>query len=160
DSGDSAGRKRCTTDRSSDARPNRSRSTRCGVRWDRLTDFPLVTKGIEEKENAVPVVFIDRFGQNFELLATDEVVDACEVVDLQNQRDAYSTVDRSTALDGFGSPVTWIVRHVGSTEKQGAIALTEMCVSQFGTLIGNGKHFLETEVTVESYGLLDVLDRQ
>lgn len=88
DSGDSAGRKRCTTDRSSDARPNRSRLTRCGVCRDRLTDFPLVTAGIEEKENAVPVVFIDRFGQDFEFLATHKVVDACQVVDLQNQRDA------------------------------------------------------------------------
>src|SRR5262249_15133328 len=76
---------------------------------NRLTDFPLITKGIEEKENTVPVVFIDRFGQNVEFLATDEVIHACQVVDLQNQRDAYSTVDRSTAPDGFGSPVTLIV---------------------------------------------------
>ena len=71
-----------------------------------------------------------------------------------------STVDRSTAPDGFGSRVTSIVRHVEATEKQGAIALTEMCVGQFATLIRNGKHFAEAELTVESYGLLDVLDRQ
>ncbi len=88
DSVESAGRKRCSTYPLSDARPNRSRLTRWRVCCNRLTDFPLVTKGIEEKENAVPVVFIDRFGQNLEFLATDEVVDACQVVGLQNQRDA------------------------------------------------------------------------
>jgi hypothetical protein len=125
-----------------------------------LADFPLVTEGIEEKENAVPVVFIERFGQNLEFLATDEVVHACQVVDLQNQRDAYSTVDGSTAPDGFGSPVNSIVRHVEATEKQDAIALTEMCVSQFATLIRNGKHFPEAKVTVENHGHLDILDRQ
>ena len=102
---------------------------RWGVCWNRLADFPLVTKGIEEKENAVPVVFIKRFGQNFEFLATDELVHTCQVVDMQNQRDAYSTVDGSTAPDGFGSSVTSIVRHVEATEKQDAIALAEMCVS-------------------------------
>jgi hypothetical protein len=52
------------------------------------------------------------------------------------------------------------MRHVEATEKHGAIALTEMCVSQFATLIGNGKYFPETEFTVEIYGLLDILDRQ
>jgi hypothetical protein len=28
---------------------------------------------------------------------------------LQNQRDAYSTLARSTVPDGFGSPVTFLV---------------------------------------------------
>src|SRR5262249_16030943 len=44
--------------------------------------------------------------------------------------------------------------------KQGASAFTEMCVNQFATLIRNGKQFLEAEVTVESYGFLDILDCQ
>src|SRR5262249_37085592 len=89
-----------------------------------------------------------------------ELVHTCQVVDLQNQRDAYSTVDGSTAPDGFGSSVTSIVRHVDATEKQDAIALAEMCVSEFATLIRNGKHFPEAEVTVEDHGRLDILDRQ
>jgi hypothetical protein len=79
---------------------------------------------------------------------------------LQNQRDAYSTVDGATAPDGFGSSVTSIVRHVEATEKQDAIAPAEMCVSQFATLIRNGKYLPEAEVTVEDYGRWDILDRQ
>ena len=82
-------------------RANCSRLTGCGVRRDRLTDFPLVTKGIKEKEDAISIVLIARFGENFEILATHEAVDVFQAVDLQNQRDADSTVDRSTAPDGI-----------------------------------------------------------